>query len=187
MLETNPDAWSMNPNNTIKMKPWLGDPNDRELIALIPFLEYIAAMGISDVRPVIEEFGDKHIPTEFRRREALARIELKKRLEADRAQRKGTAGELLLGALGLGAPKRRREDEEKTFMDLARERGLQAYEETQKHIADHKDEMMQEQKAAEKEAAEMMKTSLSKIFTEVRLSPPRISPCCNRGECRLVC
>lgn len=180
MLETNPDAWSMNPNNTIKMKPWLGDPNDHELISLIPFLEYVAAMGLTDVRPVIEEFGDKHIPTEFRRREALARLELRKRLEVDRAQRKWTLGETLLGALGLGAPKRRREDEEKTFMDLARERGLQAYEETQRHVAEHRDEIMQEQKAMEKEAAGMMKTSLSKIFTEVRLSgwgcPPSCAP-----------
>lgn len=168
MLETNPDAWSMNPDNTIKMAPWHGDPNDKELVSLIPFLEYITAMGISDVRPVIAEFGDKHIPTEFARREAIARAELKKRLEAERAQRKGTLGELLLSALGLGAPKKSREDEEKTFMDLTRERGMQAYEQAQKHIAEHKDEMLKEQKAMEKEAAEQMKTSLSKIFTEVR-------------------
>lgn len=171
MLETNPDAWSMNPTNTVKMAPWLGDPNDKELVSLIPFLEYIAAMGISDVRPVIAEFGDKHIPTEFARREALARAEHKKRLEAERAQRKGTLGELLLGALGLGQPKKKRQDEEKTFMDLARERGMQAYEETQKHIAEHKDEMLREQKIMEKEAAEQMKTSLSRIFTEVGFVP----------------
>lgn len=172
MLETNPDAWSMNPNNTIKMKPWTGDANDKELVKLIPFLEYIAAMGISDVRPVIEDFGDKDVATEFARREALARVELKKRLEKERAQRKGSLGEVLMTALGMAPPKKRKEDEEKTFMDLARERGQQMYEETQRHIAEHKDEMMKEQKNMEREAAEQMKTSLSKIFTEGLPKPP---------------
>ncbi|KAH8148454.1 uncharacterized protein LAJ45_07556 [Morchella importuna] len=172
MLETNPDAWAMNPNNTIKMKPWTGDPNDKELVKLIPFLEYIAAMGISDVRPVIEDFGDKDVATEFARREALARAELKKRVEKERAQKKGSLGEVLMGALGMAPPKKRKEDEEKTFMDLARERGQQMYEETQKHIAEHKDEMMREQKNMEREAAEQMKTSLSKIFTEGLPKPP---------------
>ncbi|KAH0602847.1 uncharacterized protein H6S33_008497 [Morchella sextelata] len=172
MLETNPDAWAMNPNNTIKMKPWTGDADDKELVKLIPFLEYIAAMGISDVRPVIEDFGEKDVATEFARREALARAELKKRVERERAQKKGSLGEVLMGALGMAPPKKRREDEEKTFMDLARERGQQMYEETQKHIAEHKDEMMMEQKNMEREAAEQMKTSLSKIFTEGLPKPP---------------
>ncbi|KAG0127077.1 HAD-like domain-containing protein [Tuber indicum] len=169
MLETNPDAWSENPNNTIKMKPWDGDPQDKELISLIPFLEYIAAMGISDVRPVIEGFGDKHVPTEFSRREAIARAEHMKRVEEQRKSRKSTAGGALLGVLGMSRPSA---NEEKTFMDLARERGLQAYNEMQKHVEDHKEEMLQEQKKMEKEAAEMMKTSLSKIFTEGLPKPP---------------
>ncbi|KAI5837055.1 HAD-like domain-containing protein [Morchella snyderi] len=172
MLETNPDAWAMNPNNTVKMKPWTGDARDTELVKLIPFLEYIAAMGISDVRPVIEDFGDKDVAAEFARREALARVELKKRVERERAQRKGSLGEVLMAALGMAQPRKRREDEEKTFMDLARERGQQMYEETQKHIAEHRDEMMKEQKNMEREAAEQMKTSLSKIFTEGLPKPP---------------
>jgi len=168
MLEANPDAWSENPNNAIKMKPWDGDPNDKELISLIPFLEYVAAMGISDVRPVIEGFGDKHVPTEFSRREAIARAEHMKRVEEQRKNRKSTAGGALLGALGMS---RQSASEEKTFMDLARERGLQGYQDMQKHIEDHKEEMLQQQKKLEKEAAEMMKTSLSKIFTEVFYVP----------------
>ncbi|PWW79412.1 NIF-domain-containing protein [Tuber magnatum] len=169
MLEANPDAWSENPDNTIRMKPWDGDSKDKELISLIPFLEYIAAMGISDVRPVIKGFGDKHVPTEFSRREAIARAEHMKRVEEQRKSRKGTAGGALLGALGMS---RQSANEEKTFMDLARERGLQAYHDMQKHIEDHKEEMLREQKKMEKEAAEMMKTSLSKIFTEGLPKPP---------------
>lgn len=164
MLETNPDAWSANPSNTIKMKPWKGDPNDKELIALIPFLEYIAAMGVQDVRPVIDGFGDKHVPTEFARREAIARAEHQKRVEEERKQRRGTIGGAMLAGLGMGQPNAR---DERMPMDIARERGLQAYHDTQKHIEDHKEEMLKEQQKAEKEAAEMMKTSLTKIFTEV--------------------
>ncbi|KAL7271547.1 mitochondrial inner membrane protein required for protein import [Rhizina undulata] len=172
MLETNPDAWSANPDNVIKMKPWTGDPNDKELIKLIPFLEYIAAMGIADVRPVIVGFGDKNIAEEFARREAIAREEHVKRVREERQKRKGKGADWLLPLLGMPVNKRREDEEEKTFMDLARERGKQAYEETQRHLAEHKEEMLNEQKRQEKEMAELMKTSLSKIFTEGLPKPP---------------
>ncbi|KAA8914853.1 HAD-like domain-containing protein, partial [Sphaerosporella brunnea] len=169
MLETNPDAWSANPDNTVKLAPWKGDKNDRELVALIPFLEYLAAMGVKDVRPIIKDFDGKHIPTEFARREELIREQLRKELGQNGGKKKGPPN-WVLGILGM---KPKDEDEDvKTFMDLARERGQQNYLETQKHLAEHKEELMREQEKAEKEMAEQMKTSLSKIFTEGLPKPP---------------
>lgn len=162
MLETNPEAWSANPDNTIKMKPWKGEKSDRELVSLIPFLEYIAALNVDDVRDVIRDYEGTHIPTEFARREAKLREELRKQLPQKKKQPPGW----LLSALGM-KPKEEKEEDVKTFMDMVRERGQQTYIDTQRHIAEHKEEMEREQKQAEKEMAEQMKTSLSKIFTEV--------------------
>ncbi|KAF8249528.1 NIF-domain-containing protein [Wilcoxina mikolae CBS 423.85] len=164
MVETNPDAWSANPDNTIKLPPWKGDANDRDLVALIPFLEYIAAMGVADVRPIIKDFDGTHIPTEFARREELIREQLRKELGQKKGKKKGPPA-WALGLLGM-KPKEDMDEDVKTFMDLARERGQQQYKETQKHLAEHRDELLREQQQAEKEMAEQMKTSLSKIFTE---------------------
>ncbi|CCX14387.1 HAD-like domain-containing protein [Pyronema domesticum] len=164
MIETNPDAWSANPDNTIKLPPWKGDATDRDLVALIPFLEYIAAMGVPDVRKVIKDFDGTHIPTEFARREELIREQLRKELGNTKGKKKGPPS-WALGVLGM-KPKEDEGDDVKTFMDIARERGQQNYLETQKHLAEHKEELLREQQQAEKEMAEQMKTSLSKIFTE---------------------
>lgn len=165
MLETNPDAWSANPDNTIKMKPWKGEKNDKELVALIPFLEYIAALNVDDVREVIRDYDGTHIPTEFARREAKLREELRKQLP----QKKGKQPPAwLLGLVGMKPKPEREEEDVKTFMDMVRERGQQMYLETQRHLAENKEAMEMEQKLAEKEMAEQMKTSLTKILTEVR-------------------
>lgn len=169
MLEANPDAWSANPDNTVKMAPWKGEKDDRELVALIPFLEYIAALEVDDVRKVITDYDGKHIPTEFARREALLREELEKSLPAKKKGKQPPAW--MLSAVGLKPKEQKEEEGVKTFMDMVRERGQQTYRETQKHIMDHKEEMEKEQKEAEKKMAAEMKTSLSKIFTEV--STPR--------------
>ena len=170
MIETNPDAWSANPDNTIKLPPWRGDPHDRDLIALIPFLEYIAAMGATDVRPIIKDFDGTHIPTEFARREELIREKLRRELGrktgSDTKRKGGGASAWAFAMLGI-KPREDKDEDVKTFMDLARERGQQQYIETQRHLADHKDELLREQQQAEKEIAEQMKTSLSKIFSEV--------------------
>ncbi|KAI5807130.1 HAD-like domain-containing protein [Geopyxis carbonaria] len=164
MLETNPDAWSANPDNTLKLAPWKGDAADRELVALIPFLEYIAALGVDDVRTAIKSYDGTHIPTEFARREELIRAELRKELGA-RKKNPGPPA-WLLAILGLKPSPKKDDGDVKTFMDLARERGQEHYLATQKHLEAHKEELLREQQVAEKEMAEQMKTSLNKIFTE---------------------
>ncbi|TGZ83827.1 NIF-domain-containing protein [Ascodesmis nigricans] len=170
MLESNPDAWSANPDNTIKMKPWKGEKNDKELVALIPFLEYIAALNVDDVRDVIRDYDGTHIPTEFARREAKLREELRKQLPQKKKGKQPPAW--LLTAVGMKPKEEKEEEDVKTFMDMVRERGQQTYIETQRHIMEHKEEMEREQKKAEKEMADQMKTSLSKIFTEGLPKPP---------------
>ncbi|PHH75714.1 hypothetical protein CDD80_2171 [Ophiocordyceps camponoti-rufipedis] len=86
IIDTNAAYVRKQPENAILLDPWKGDVKDKELVSLIPFLEYIYTMQHSDVRKVLKSFEGKHIPTEFARREAIARQEFHKQLEARKAK-----------------------------------------------------------------------------------------------------
>lgn len=48
MLDTDPQHCRLQPENTILMKPWDGNTNDRDLIGMIPFLEGEIPFGHGD-------------------------------------------------------------------------------------------------------------------------------------------
>ncbi|KAF4552721.1 Mitochondrial import inner membrane translocase subunit tim50-like protein [Elsinoe fawcettii] len=105
IIDTNPDHVRNQPNNAIVLPKWTGNPKDgdaKDLVALIPFLEYIATMNIGDVRKVIESFKDKDIPTEFARREAIAREEFQKQYaQSQGGKPRASVGGFLSSALGV--------------------------------------------------------------------------------------
>ncbi|EPS44377.1 hypothetical protein H072_1603 [Dactylellina haptotyla CBS 200.50] len=166
MLDTKPEAWTDQPENAIKMKPWKGNPRDKELVALIPFLEFIAAMGHVDLREDLKTFPEgSHIPTEFAKRDAIARAELRKKLDDERKSKKGggAGADFLASLLGL---KPTQPKEEKLPQDLVRERGQQWYDEVTRTFKEHGAEYLEADRKAQEEMMAGMKTSLSKIFTE---------------------
>lgn len=153
-------------------------------MALVPFLEYINIMQYGDVRKVLKSFDGKHIPTEFARREAIARAEFNKRLEAEgkKHPHKGKSGMAALGSMFglkpqnmsvLVAPEGEINPADafaqgKMLQDIARERGQRNYEELEKMIREHgekwlKDEAAQ-QEAMQKEAMNNMMSSFSGWF-----------------------
>lgn len=93
------------PENAIVLPKWSGDPKDphtKDLVALIPFLEYVASMGIDDVRPVLKSFaGHASIPEEFARRENEARKRFHASLEAEKAKRPRHSLGSLASGLGI--------------------------------------------------------------------------------------
>lgn len=142
------------------MKPWEGDPNDKELVDMIPFLEYIHTMQYSDVRKVIKSFDGKHIPTEFARREAIARKEFNARIQAEKAKHSKPSGVGAIGSMfGLGpsnmsmtaAPEGEQNPNEafsqgKMLQDIARERGQRNYELMEKEIRENGQKWLEEEK-----------------------------------------
>jgi import inner membrane translocase subunit TIM50 len=77
----------MNTENAIVMRPWKGEPGDKGLIELIPFLECEfplttfhfqadwkpAAIGIykpPDIRAILKAYDGKNIPLEYAKKEA---------------------------------------------------------------------------------------------------------------------
>jgi import inner membrane translocase subunit TIM50 len=165
------------------MKPWDGDPNDKDLVGLIPFLEYIHTMQYSDVRKVIKSFDGKHIPTEFARREAIARKEFNERMKNEKAKHSKPSGMGALGSmLGLGpsnmsmtmAPEGEQNPTEafaqgKMLQDIARERGQRTYEAMEKEIRENGQKWLDEEKEMnekmQKEAMDNMFGSFGGWFT----------------------
>lgn len=99
IIDTNPKHVKNQPENAIVLPKWTGDPKDphtKDLVALIPFLEYVATTGTADVRDVLKSFEGKDIPEEFARREAIARKRFNEQLDAERAK----APKRSLGSLG---------------------------------------------------------------------------------------
>ena len=99
IIDTNARHVKNQPENAIILDKWTGDPKDphvKDLVALIPFLEYVATTGTGDVRDVLKSFEGKPIPEEFARREAIARKKFNEQLEAERAK----APKRSLGSLG---------------------------------------------------------------------------------------
>lgn len=171
IIDTNATHVRKQPENAIVLDPWKGDPRDKELVSLIPFLEYIHTMQYDDVRKVIKSFDGKHIPTEFSRREAIARREFNAQRAANQGRHSKPSGFGALGSmLGLNpsnmsmtvAPEGEPNPSEafaqgKMLQDIARERGQRNYELLEKEIRENGAMWLKEQQdAMEKAQAEAM-------------------------------
>lgn len=182
MIDTVPGHVKLQPENAIILPKWTGDPNDKDLVSLIPFLEYIAAMGFDDTRTVLKSFEGKHIPTEFAAREAQARERFHTQIAADRAKKPRRSGVGLLGnALGIkpmpgaidpmtGEAISFSEgfDQGKMLQDQVRERGQKQYEILEREIRENGAKWLEEMKADEKkmneEAMNGMKAGVTSWF-----------------------
>ncbi|KAB5549467.1 NLI interacting factor-like phosphatase [Coniochaeta sp. 2T2.1] len=185
IIDTNPKHVRDQPENAIILPKWTGEAKDTELVSLIPFLEYIHTMQYGDVRKVLKSFEGKHIPTEFARREAIARAEFNKQLESQRGKSvvKGKAGgmSMLSNLLGLKptnmslmvGPEGEENPAEafakgKMLQDIARERGQRNYEMLEKEIRENGEKWLKEeaemQEKAQKEAMKSMQSSFTGWF-----------------------
>ncbi|KAK0624522.1 hypothetical protein B0T17DRAFT_491584 [Bombardia bombarda] len=141
IIDTDAKHVRAQPENAIVLPKWTGDAKDAELVNLVPFLEFIHTMQYSDVRKVLKSFEGQHIPTEFARREAIARAEHNKMVAAKKRSGGGGGGIGWLGSqLGLKpsnmsllvAPPGEENAQEafskgKMLQDIARERGMRNY------------------------------------------------------------
>lgn len=153
---------SAQPENAIIVPKWKGDPKDKELVAFIPFLEYVAAMNLDDARKVISSFEGKEIPAEFSRRETLARQRFQDEIANSRAKSsRRSVGGLFGGMLGtrqsapaadaLDAPMNLAEgfEQGKMIHDQIRERGQKQYEMIEKEIRENGEKWLKEMAAEE--------------------------------------
>lgn len=145
---------------------------------MIPFLEYVATMGIKDVREVLKSFEGTYVPVEYAKREAVARERFQKQQAEERAKRPRRSGIGMLGnALGIKPMGARLDGEQtlsesfeqgKTYQDLVREQGQKAYEALDKEIRENGEKWLkdtaEEEEKAKKEAMKGFKSRFLGYF-----------------------
>lgn len=140
LLDTHPEHVETHPENSIVLPKWKGDPKDKGLVAMIPFLESIAIYKPADVRPVLKAYAGKDIPLEYAKVEA----EMKAKHVAEwKAKHKSIGpGFSFSSALGLsttpGLPK---DQAPPTYLEFKRQEAQQHYKEEMKYINDNKEEL----------------------------------------------
>lgn len=176
MIDTKAHHAKNQPQNAIILKPWQGDVKDQELVALIPFLEYIHTMGYDDVRKSIKSFDGTHIPTEFTRREAIARKRFEEEMAEEAKRRPKHSGlGFLSSALGVKPQNMMMDPNEQTpaeafaqgkmLQDLARERGQRNYELLEKEIREKGEGWLAEEAANEEKMKEEGMKAMKSGFT----------------------
>ncbi|KAI9064763.1 NIF-domain-containing protein [Trametes sanguinea] len=149
LLDTHPEHVAPNPENAIILPKWTGDPKDRGLIAMIPFLESIAIFKTPDVRPVLKAYQGKNIPVEFAKVEAEMK---QKHLEEWEHSRKGLSrGGLTLSSLFGGGEQQVVSPVPLTYLEQKRLEAQRHYVEEQEYLRvnkDNFDRMLKEEQEA---------------------------------------
>ena len=170
MIDTKEEHARLQPENAVVLDKWHGDPKDKTLVALIPFLEYMAGMGVEDVRTVLKSFEGSEIPIEFAKREKAMRERFNKELAEEQKKRPRRGVGNLAGALGLksralGGDQTPSEGlaQGKMLWDQIRERGQKNYEMVDREIRENGEkwlaEMMVEEEKAKQEQMNQMRGS----------------------------
>ncbi|KAJ7281664.1 HAD-like domain-containing protein [Mycena rebaudengoi] len=136
-LDTDPEHVSTHPENAIVIPKWNGDPNDKGLIMMIPFLESIGIYKPPDVRPILAAYKGKDIPLEYAKKEAEAKAAHIEKWTKDRPAQ-GLAAPGLFSSL-LGTPSTSRSKIPPTYLEQKRHEAQMQYAEEQKYIREHKD------------------------------------------------
>ncbi|XP_068934701.1 mitochondrial import inner membrane translocase subunit TIM50 isoform X1 [Petaurus breviceps papuanus] len=80
VVDCKKEAFQLQPNNGVALRPWDGNSDDRTLLDLSAFLKTIALNGVEDVRTVLENYAQEEDPLEaFKQRQS--------RLEQEEQQR----------------------------------------------------------------------------------------------------
>ncbi|CZS95506.1 hypothetical protein WAI453_011401 [Rhynchosporium graminicola] len=176
IIDTKASHVQKQPENAIVLKKWEGNVQDNELVGLIPFLEYIHTMAYSDVRKAIASFEGQHIPTEFARREAIARKKFQEQVAAEKAKKPKRSGAgFLSNALGIKHQSMMMDPQDQTpteafaqgkmLQDQARERGQRNYEALEKEIRENGEKWLKEEAALEEKAKEEATKAMKSGFS----------------------
>ncbi|KAI1128751.1 HAD-like domain-containing protein [Nemania abortiva] len=188
IIDTKESHVQNQPENAIILPPWKGEKDDKELVSLIPFLEFIFAMEYKDVRDVLKSFKGTHIPTEFARREAITRAEFNKQLESQKRKRPSGMGALgnmlgLKGNMNMMQPADGEISPAEAFaqgkmlQDIIRERGQKTYEMMEKQIRENGEQWLKEaQQMQEQQQAEAMNSMKSSFTGWFKPSQPSGTP-----------
>jgi import inner membrane translocase subunit TIM50 len=173
LIDTKEEHARLQPQNAVILDKWDGNPKDKTLVALIPFLEYLAGMGVEDVRPIIKSFEGQSIPIEFAKREKAMRERFEKELAEEQKKRPRRSVGSLASALGLKSNRTLDGEqspseglqEGKMLWDQIRERGQKNYEMIEKEIRENGEKWLAEMAAEEEKLRQEQMESMKGSFT----------------------
>ncbi|PRT52868.1 Mitochondrial import inner membrane translocase subunit TIM50 [Wickerhamiella sorbophila] len=170
VVDVDENAVSLQRDNALVVPPWKGNPDDQELIRLIPLLEWIGAQPIKDVRPVLKSYENKDVIREFERRDKISRENWKK-------THSGSQGAWASKMLGV-APK----NPDLMPQDYVRIEGQKGYQQFQKYLKEHGDKMLEEEKKREAEIMKEHKMTINKYVTQGGPTPEELAATMARKE-----
>lgn len=176
MVDADPNAYSLQPDNAVAMPAWKGDAKDKDLVRLIPFLEWVATQPVKDVRPILKSFQGTNVPEEYAKREAIARQQWEEDWKKKHSQQDKDWASSILGLPQQTPP---------TPMmpqDYIRQEGQKGYEAFQKYIQEHGEKILKEEKEREQEILNEQKFTLNKLVTEGMPKPEEIAEIQQRKE-----
>ncbi|KAF1364245.1 HAD-like protein [Lizonia empirigonia] len=187
IIDTDKSHVKLQPENAIVLPKWKGEPADKGLVAMIPFLEYLAMMSQTgqpvDVRQVLKSMEGKDIPLEYARREAKLREAFQRDLAEQKKKTRGSAGGMFMKSLGLDAAKApgmqlgdqnisQGLSDGKMMIDMYRDFNVQNYQHLDKQIRENGDQWLKEMADEEKKMQEAaMKDMKAGAFSWLGAAP----------------
>ncbi|THH09473.1 hypothetical protein EW145_g1996 [Phellinidium pouzarii] len=171
IMDTDPEHVSLQPENSIIVPKWKGEPSDKGLVSMIPFLESIAIYKPQDVRPILKAYHGKDIPIEYAKKEAEAKRQfLEEWRQSGKAMTTGGGFTLsnLFGASSSGS----RSPEPLTYLERKRKEAQAQYLDEQAYIAANRenfDRLIEEDRQA---AAAQMSGNLWTLMQGMAGPPP---------------
>ncbi|KAI8056732.1 HAD-like domain-containing protein [Syncephalis plumigaleata] len=167
IMDSNPEAFSLQPENGVAVPPWTGDPSDRYLFDIIPFLQTIAETRPTDVRPILQAYSGKDIPATFAESERILLERYQQEWEEE--QKKKSRG---LSGLLLGASKSTGDEGPPTELPLQRHRRLRQETFMAQHEREDKAfrELAKQQMKQQMEQFKESKMTILDYMTKVRNS-----------------
>ncbi|KAJ5551573.1 NLI interacting factor [Penicillium sp. DV-2018c] len=172
LIDTKEEHARHQPENAIILDKWTGDPKDKTLVALIPFLEYLAGMGVEDVRTVLKSFDGTSIPIEFAKREKAMRERFEKELAEEQKKKPSRGLGNFAAALGLKSHNTLNGEQTpseglaqgKMLWDQIRERGQKNYEMVEAEIRANGEKWLAEMAAEEEKARQEQMQNMKGSF-----------------------
>ncbi|KAI8887904.1 NIF-domain-containing protein [Backusella circina FSU 941] len=174
IMDSNPEAFQLQPENGIALKPWKGEAKDQGLLEYIPFLEAIALTNPEDVRLVLKTFGDQHIPIAWAKREKemneLHRIQWEKEQGAKKTSRN------LGSLLGGGGAEQAKAGPPPTFLEQMRKHVRETFANEYEGQRKYQDEAMAQDLEKQKEMMKEMKMSVWDLMAQTASGQPILPP-----------
>ncbi|KAF7308717.1 Mitochondrial import inner membrane translocase subunit TIM50 [Mycena chlorophos] len=174
LLDTDADHASTHPENAIIIPKWNGDPNDKGLIAMIPFLESIGIYRPQDVRPILSAYSGKDIPLEYAKKEAEAKAAHIEKWT--KAHPQGSAVSGFSSFLGLGSSPSTQSKIPLTYLEQKRQEAQQHYAMEVKYIRDNKDYLEGLLKKDQEMMAKEVPSTLLDALGHLTGEPPKQKP-----------